>query len=82
MRKCKRCGKEVKFPIMLHETCWELEFEKVAEGFCEKYCRFPVECKSQDELDEHCDDCALVELFNLGEGAFREAGTEGNADAD
>ena len=31
MGKCKRCGKEVKFPIMLHSTCWELEVQRVAE---------------------------------------------------
>ena len=73
MGKCKRCGREVKFPIMLHSTCWELEFEKVAWEFCEKYCRFSVECKSQDELDEHCNDCVLVDLLNFGESALKGA---------
>ena len=66
MGKCKRCGKEVKFPIMLHSACWETEVGKVVETFCDKYCRFPVECKDQDELDEHCDDCEFVRLFNIG----------------
>ena len=72
MGKCKRCGKEVKFPIMLHSTCWETEVGKVVEIFCDRYCRFPNECKNQDELDEHCDSCELVELFNVGGGRFRE----------
>lgn len=72
MGKCKRCGKEVKFQsskasfIMLHSACWETEVGNVVEIFCDKYCRFPVECKSQDELDEHCDSCEFVKLFNIG----------------
>ena len=72
MGKCKRCGKEVRFPIMLHSTCWELEVSRVAEIFCDRYCRFPVECKSEDELYEHCDSCELIDLLNLGGGRFRE----------
>lgn len=74
MGKCKRCGKEVRFPIMLHSTCWELEVSRVAEIFCDSYCRFPVECKSQEELDGHCGDCELVELFNMGGARFRDVG--------
>ena len=66
MCKCKSCGEEVKFPIALHSACWELEIGKVVEIFCDKYCRFPVECKSQDELIEHCDSCDFIRLFNIG----------------
>ena len=72
MGKCKRCGTEVKFPIMLHSACWETEVSKVAEIFCDKYCRFPRECKGQDELDEHCDSCELIDLLNIGGSKFRE----------
>lgn len=66
MDNCKRCGKPVKFPIMLHCTCWETEVSNAAEIFCDKYCRFPIECSTQDELDEHCDNCELIKLCNIG----------------
>lgn len=38
----------------------------MAQIFCDEYCRFPREAKDEDELDEHCDRCHLVELLNLG----------------
>lgn len=42
--------------------------EKAASVFCDKYCRFPLECRSQDELDEHCDRCEFIKILNLKEG--------------
>lgn len=35
--------------------------------FCDKYCRYPLECRSQDELDEHCDNCDFIKIINLKE---------------
>ncbi len=34
------------------------------ETICDKYCRYPVECGNQDELDNHCDSCELVHMWN------------------
>lgn len=31
--------------------------ETALSVFCDKCCRFPLERRSQDELDEHCDKC-------------------------
>lgn len=49
----------MKIPILIEET---------AEKFCDNYCKYPYLCKSQDELDEVCDHCevidTLVNFFN------------------
>lgn len=66
MANCKFCGKPVRCGSVHHSACWEHETEKVAEIFCDKYCRWPVECKSQEELEDHCDGCVMIRLLNLG----------------
>ena len=63
--ECKHCGKPIRFPVAFHNACFELAAGAVMEKVCDKYCRFPCECKSQEELDKHCDACELVELLNL-----------------
>ena len=55
MAKCKICGKTV------------VTVEKLAQVFCDDYCRWPRECPNQDELeDKHCDSCDLIRVLNLG----------------
>ena len=67
MARCKICGTAVKSGNVFHSACWEHEAGKVAEKFCDEYCRFPRECKDEDELAElHCDGCELIRLLNLG----------------
>jgi hypothetical protein len=63
--ECKHCGKPIRFPVAFHTACFELAAGAVMEKVCDKYCRFPCECKSQEELDKHCDSCELTELLNL-----------------
>ena len=86
--ECKHCGKPIRFPVAFHAACFELAAGAVVEKVCDKYCRFPGECTSQDELDKHCDNCELIGLINLafkGEG-FPEAnkvsfgGSKGSGD--
>lgn len=31
--------------------------DDLAEQFCDKYCRYPLLCKDQDELLNHCEGC-------------------------
>ena len=67
MAKCKICGTAVKSGNVFHSACWERKAKKVAEVFCEEYCRFPQECKDPYQLGElHCDRCPLIRLLNLG----------------
>lgn len=66
MANCKICGKPVRRAKVFHSACWETEAGKVAEKFCDEYCRFPREELTEEEFQRHCDDCALVRLLNLG----------------
>ena len=67
MATCKRCGKETDYPVVFHPACWETEFEKALGTFCDEYCRWPLECSSEEELEEkHCFGCGLVHMMNLG----------------
>lgn len=66
VEKCKFCEEKVSEPKPIHAECWERECHNVAETFCDHYCRFPAECKTQDNLDSHCDRCVLINLLNLG----------------
>ncbi len=61
---CKRCKKEVRFPVAFHPACWETEVGNIIQKFCDDYCRFPRECENQDELEEHCDKCVFINLLN------------------
>lgn len=61
MAKCKICGKAVVTAHVFHRECWQEEVEKLAQVFCDNYCRWPRECPNQDELeDKHCDSCDLI----------------------
>ena len=61
----KHCGKAIRFPVAFHAACFELAAGVVMEKVCDKYCRFPGECSSGEELDKHCNACELTELLNL-----------------
>ena len=69
MAKCKICGQPVRSAPMFHPACWEAVADRMAEEFCDEYCRFPRECDDEDELQElHCDCCSLILVLNLGRG--------------
>lgn len=36
---------------------------KALEVMCDEYCRFPRECQDQEELEEKCVGCPLVEAL-------------------
>lgn len=67
MASCKFCGRPVEAARVFHRECWVKEAEKLLSDFCDHYCKWPECCQNQDELDEHCDCCALLGLVNLGE---------------
>ena len=67
MASCKICGKPVVAANVFHSACWESEASKVAEKFCDHYCRFPREAANEEKLHEaHCSKCPMAQLFNLG----------------
>ena len=67
MPNCKFCGKPVISARVMHAHCWEMKVMELMETVCDSYCRWPLECKSPEELEEkHCADCALIQMLNLG----------------
>ena len=66
MANCKVCGKSVTAAHVMHAECWKQEVSNLAEIFCDQYCRWPIECHSEEELAEHCDSCHMIRVLNLG----------------
>ena len=68
MPNCKFCKKPVQCATVFHAACWEREAEKIAEIFCDNFCRWPDICGSEEELQEqHCEkDCPMPRLLNIG----------------
>ena len=42
----------------------EQTMTELQELMCDSYCKWPGECNEQEELDEHCDDCQMIRLWN------------------
>lgn len=67
MPNCKICGQPVTASKVFHPACWQTQAEKMAEEFCDNYCRFPREDLDEEILHEaHCSKCPMVRLLNLG----------------
>lgn len=67
MANCKFCGQSVRTSSVFHSACWESRAHRVAEEFCDHFCRFPRECADEEQLEQdHCDSCPLIRLLNLG----------------
>lgn len=67
MPNCKICGKPVVAANVFHSACWQAKAYKMAEEFCDNYCRFPLEAANEEELHEqHCDSCPMAKLLSLG----------------
>jgi len=66
MANCKFCHQSVKTGKVWHAACWEAKVNKMAEIFCDEYCRFPREIKDPDALEDTCNGCKLISLLNMG----------------
>lgn len=72
-KQLKACNEKIKRLEVDIEKLKRLEFQADALNeaisvFCNKYCRYPLECRSQEELDGHCDNCDFIKILNLKEG--------------
>lgn len=43
----------------------EQELEAIREVFCDKFCKYPFICKTQDEIDDICEECPLNKLAEI-----------------
>lgn len=67
MANCKFCGKPVTTSPVHHAECWKEAAGELAEEFCDNYCRFPLERRSEQEMTEfYCANCPMVKILNLG----------------
>lgn len=67
MPNCKFCGQPVMAGPVHHSACWETAAKKIAEEFCEDYCKWREKCgEDQEALDERCADCPMTRMVNLG----------------
>lgn len=46
----------------------EQELEAMRQVFCDEYCKYPLICKTQEKLDDICDECPLSKLAELVNG--------------
>ena len=66
MANCKICGKPVLAGPVMHGECLDQLMTETAEKFCDDYCRWRVECVSNEKLHEtYCDLCPVNELMKL-----------------
>ena len=67
MAICKFCGKSVESSPVHHSDCWKEAAGELAKEFCDDYCRFPLERRSEEEMQElYCSKCPMVKVMNLG----------------
>lgn len=43
----------------------EKAFEKIAEKFCDRFCKYPSICLNQTELERICEKCPMNELEKM-----------------
>ena len=65
MSKCATCKSKTDKPIVWCEKCWTEAVTKFAEDFCDNYCKYPIQCDSQEGLDKFCANCGLIKLMNI-----------------
>lgn len=63
MPNCKVCGKAVTAGCVLHTEYMEENALKLAETICDKYCRWPSESRSSEELDARCESCEIIKTL-------------------
>lgn len=37
----------------------------IPEICCDEYCKYPQQCRDQEDMDQVCEGCKLAELFDL-----------------
>lgn len=63
MASCMYCGKPALAGRIFHKHCHERAAKKsAAEQFCDVYCRFPRECRTETGLAKHCTVCPMKQM--------------------
>lgn len=41
------------------------DMDRIPEICCDEYCKYPQQCRTQEDMDQICDECKLSGLFAL-----------------
>lgn len=41
------------------------DMDYIPEVCCDEYCKYPQQGRTQEDMDQICDECKLAELFDL-----------------
>lgn len=41
------------------------DMDRIPEICCDEYCKYPQQCRTQEDMDQICDRCKLAGLFDL-----------------
>ena len=41
------------------------DMDRIPEICCDEYCKYPAQCRSQEVMEQICDECKMAELFDL-----------------
>ena len=41
------------------------DMDRIPEICCDEYCKYPQQCRTQEDMDQICDECKMAELFDL-----------------
>ena len=68
MPNCKLCGKAVTSARVMHAECWKREARELAEIFwlTDTAAGQPNARTRTNLVNEHCDDCHMIRVLNLG----------------
>ena len=47
------------------ETDKDRGYDRIPEICCDEYCKYPQQCRTQEDMDQICDRCKLANLFDL-----------------
>lgn len=41
------------------------DMDRIPEICCDEYCKYPQQCRTQEDMDQICDGCKLAPLFEM-----------------
>ena len=41
------------------------DMDRIPEICCDEYCKYPQQCRTQEDMDQICDRCKLAKMFEL-----------------
>lgn len=41
------------------------DMDRIPEICCDEYCKYPQQCRTQEDMDQICDRCKLAKMFDL-----------------